>query len=122
MNIKKLTPEFLNLCIFSGVTGVILAIISQFALVSPELDLGLNVLIAICFVIMSLKDANGRKAENKVFASGWWSLLGMAYPIAVSFKEKSWNSVLWYLVIAIAIPMIVVFALVFALTLMGIGV
>lgn len=120
MNWNKLTKEFQILCVFVGTVGFLISLLEAFMIISPEFSLLANVIFCIGFLILAWRDVNARKRTNIVAASGWWSLLGIAYPIAVSFKEKSWNSILWYSVVSFFIPTVLLFMICFGAELMGV--
>lgn len=113
MNWNKLTTEFKNLLHYSMFTGLMLFMIGAYELVSPGADLAIQLIIGLGFILMAVKDAKTRVWNKQPAASAWWSILGIAYPIAVSFKEKSMNSVIWYAVFSFFIPVIIGAAIVF---------
>lgn len=120
MNWNKLTKEFQILCAFVGTFGFLISLLEAFMLISPEFNLVLNAIFCIGFMILAWRDANARKLAKIEHASGWWSLLGIAYPIAVAFKEKSWNSFLWYAVTTVAIPVVLLFVVCFGAEIVGV--
>lgn len=113
MNTEILTKEYKNFLWFAAVTNIFNMITGALVLLGPELDLLFLIATSIGFVVLALNDARERVANGVTAVSGWWALLGIAYPIALSIKEKTWNSFLSYAVFGICVPVVISFVFVF---------
>lgn len=112
MNWNKLTAEFK---IYIGVIAATIGYLLVSVLQKDDLtvfEMGILFVMSIVGLIVALKDERTRPEKA---ASGYWALgailwlpLTIVYPIAVSIKERSFNSIFWFILTALFAPTIVI--------------
>lgn len=106
MNFNTLTKEFkiyIGIFVFINLYAMSAAYLTW----EPVTIAVMSLVPLVGALIVALRDEKSRVNG----ATGWWALsgmlwapLGVVYPIAVSIKERKFNSVLWFVLLAYIVP------------------
>lgn len=106
MNFNTLTKEFK---IYIGIFAFVNVYVMSLAYLTWEpVTVAIMTLVPLIgALIVALRDEKSRVDG----VTGWWALAGclwshlsIIYPIAVSIKERKFNSVLWFVLLAYIVP------------------
>lgn len=94
---NSFSDSFKYILILGFTTTVYNVLNDTFMFAAYEIDLVVWLTSSIAFIIFAHHDAIAKRAAGqKKVASGWWALLGVAYPIALSIVERKWTYALSY--------------------------
>lgn len=95
---NKFSDSFKYILILGFSATVFNVINDSFLGIDPEINLAIFLVKTIAFVILANHDAMVKRSTGQIkVASGWWAVLGIAYPIAVLYVERNWSYVCWYM-------------------------